>query len=314
MIYDERNLGVMIAPPHHGNLHRQKWFQRGEPCPVAISFGHDPLLFLLSGTPVPPTLSEYDVAGGVKGEPIDVIQGPETGLPLPAHAEIAIEGYWHADHTRPEGPFGEFTGYYASSEHEGPVLEVKRLMHRHDPILLGAPRGHPPDDPTFWQTRMKASAVWEGLIGAGVPDVQGVWCHHPNSNLFTVVSIRQRYAGHARQAGLIATQCAAAGGTGKWTVVVDDDIDPSNIDDVLWAIATRADPERAIEITRYSASTPLESSRRPGQRMHTSRCVIEACRPWEWKDEFPVVAAAKPEYVRQVKEKWGPLLWKGAKE
>ena len=91
--------------------------------------------------------------------------------------------------------------------------------------------------------------------------------------------------------------------------MVDDDIDPSNIDDVLWAISTRADPERAIEVTRYSMSTPLESSRPPGSRVHTSRCVIEACRPWEWKDEFPIVAETKPEYARQVKEKWAGRIW-----
>lgn len=309
MIYDERTLGVLITAAHHGALHRQKWFQRGEPCPAVISFGHDPLLFVLAGTPVPATLSEYDVAGGVKGEPIDIIYGPETGLPIPATAEIAVEGYFHADERKVEGPFGEFTGYYASGEREEPVFKVKRLMHRNDPILLGAPRARPPDDPTFWQTRMKASSIWEGLIAAGVPDVLGVWCHHPNSNLFTVVCIKQRYAGHARQAGLIAQQCSAGGGTGKWTVVVDDDIDPSNIDDVLWAISTRADPERAIEVTRYSMSTPLESSRPPGSRMHTSRCVIEACRPWEWKDEFPIVAETKPEYARQVREKWAGRIF-----
>jgi UbiD family decarboxylase len=210
---------------------------------------------------------------------------------------------------RSEGPFGEFTGYYASSERDEPVLSVKRLMHRNDPILLGSPRGHPPDDPTFWQTRMKASSIWQGLIAAGVPDVKGVWCHHPNSNLFTVVSIEQRYAGHARQAGLISQFCSAAGGTGKWTVVVDEDIDPSNINDVLWAIGTRADPERAIEITRYTASTPLESSKAPDDRLHTSRCIIEACRPWEWRTQFPEVAAVPPEYARRVKDKWGVMLW-----
>jgi UbiD family decarboxylase len=310
MVYDERSLGVLITSNHHGAIQRQKWFERGKPCPVAISFGHDPLLFMLAGTPVPATMSEYDIAGGVKGGPIDVIRGPETGLPIPATAEIALEGYFSLDERRPEGPFGEFTGYYASGVAEEPVLKVTRLMHRHDPILLGSPRGRPPDDPTFWQTRMKASSIWEGLIAAGVPDVQGVWCHHPNSNLFTVVSIKQRYAGHARQAGLIAQLCGAASGAGKWLVVVDEDIDPSSIDDVLWAIGTRADPERAIEINRYTSTTPLESSRPPWDRVHMSRCLIEACRPWEWKDKFPIVAETGPELAKQVKDKWSKLIFR----
>jgi 4-hydroxy-3-polyprenylbenzoate decarboxylase len=258
---------------------------------------------------LPAAPSEYDVAGGVKGAPIDVVLGPDTGLPIPAAAEIAVEGQWIPGEQIPEGPFGEFTGYYAGGERTEPALKVTRLMYRNDPIMLGAPRGRPPDDPTFWQTRMKASSIWDALNNAGVPDVCGVWCHHPNSNLFTVVSIKQRYGGHARQAGLIAQQVPAGGGMGKWTVVVDDDIDPSNMDDVLWAIATRADPERAVEITRYTMNTPLDSANPPGHRMHASRCVIDACRPWEWRDKFPVTADVPAEYAREIRAKWSARLW-----
>jgi UbiD family decarboxylase len=311
MVYDERTLGVQIATIHGGHDHRSKWFARGEPCPVVLCFGQDPLLFMASATPLRPGQNEFEWAGGLRGAPIGVIDGSVTGLPIPAAAEIAVEGFFVADDVRPEGPFGEFTGYYAGGERPQPALHVKRVLHRDDPIILGAPRGRPPDDPTFWQTRQRASTIWAALEAAGVPDVQGVWCHHPNSDLFTVISIKQRYAGHPRQAGLIAQQSAAGLGLGRWTVVVDEDIDPSNIDDVLWAIGTRADPERAIEITRYATTTALDAAKPPGNRIHSSRCVIEACRPWEWRDQFPRVAETSPELAAQIREKWSARIWSG---
>jgi 4-hydroxy-3-polyprenylbenzoate decarboxylase len=259
-----------------------------------------------------PGESELEWIGAIRGEPVEVIEGPLTGLPIPAASEIAIEGFFLPDQRRDEGPFGEFTGYYASSTRPEPVLRVERVMHRDDPILLGAPRGRPPDDPTFWQTRLKAAAIWDQLDAAGVPDVVGVWCHHPNSNLFVVVAIRQRYAGHARQAGLIAQQCAAGVGFGRWVVVVDDDIDPSDIDDVLWAMSTRTDPERSIEITRFSTNTPLDTARPPEDRLFASRCVVDACRPWEWRDRYPVVAQTSPALARKMYEKWASRVWPAA--
>lgn len=310
MVYDERTLGMLISPQHGGHYHRRKWFARGKPCPVVISFGHDPLLFMAAATPLAHGKNELSWAGGIRGEPVDVIEGRLTGLPIPAHSEVAVEGFFLPDDLRPEGPFGEFTGYYASGERPEPAIRVDRLMHRDNPILLGAPRGRPPDDPTFWQTRFKASAIWEGLEAAGVPDVQGVWCHHPNSSFFTVVSIQQRYAGHAKQAGLVAQNCAGGVGFSRWMIVVDEDIDPSNIDDVLWALSTRADPERAIEITRFNVNNPLDTARAPENRIHSTRCVIEACRPWEWRDRFPVVAETKRELVDEVRRKWSDQIWR----
>ena len=310
MVYDGRMLGMLISLQHGGAYHRRKWFARGKPCPAVISFGHDPLLFMAAATPLAHGKNELSWAGGIRGEPVEVIEGALTGLPIPASSEIAVEGFFLPDDQRPEGPFGEFTGYYASGERPEPAFRVDRLMHRNDPILLGAPRGRPPDDPTFWQTRFTASAIWQGLEAAGVPDIQGVWCHHPNSSFFTVISIKQRYAGHARQAGLVAQNCRAGIGFSRWMIVVDEDIDPSNIDDVLWALSTRADPERAIEITRFNLNNSLDTARAPENRIHSSRCVIEACRAWEWKERFPVVAETKRELADEVRRKWSERIWR----
>src|SRR5439155_1221842 len=106
-------LGFYISPGKHGRQHRDKWFARGEKMPVAFVPGGDPLLFLAACTEIPYGVTEYDWAGGVRGTPYRVMPGPVTGLPIPVDAEIVIEGYADGTDKMVEGPFGEWTGYYA---------------------------------------------------------------------------------------------------------------------------------------------------------------------------------------------------------
>jgi len=115
--------------------------------PVAVATGIDPTLYFAStDRSVPWGVSEYDYTGGIKGEPIEVIQGPYTGLPLPAHAEVVIEGECHPGEVIDEGPFGEWMGYYANlglSPVPEPVIRVKAIYHRNDPILTCAIQVYP---------------------------------------------------------------------------------------------------------------------------------------------------------------------------
>src|SRR6202044_3359230 len=110
-VYDGKTVGCQITAGKTGRPHRDKYFERGEPMKVVILCGQDPLLFLLSGAPMP-DVSEYDLAGGLRGEPIDVIRGPYTGFPIPADCEIVLEGEPTPGHLLPEGPFGEWMGHY----------------------------------------------------------------------------------------------------------------------------------------------------------------------------------------------------------
>ena len=129
MLQDERHVLMYISPGRQGYTHREKWFSKGLPLPVAISVGHDPLIFAVASTEQPYGVCEYEIAGGIKGEPIEVIKGPVTGLPIPARAEIVLEGECIAANTTSEGPFGEWTGYYGSGTPEVPVIEVKAVYH-----------------------------------------------------------------------------------------------------------------------------------------------------------------------------------------
>ena len=147
MVQDRNQVNVWISPGKHGRQIREKYFRAGKPCPVLISCGHDPLLFLAGGNELKFGVSEYDYAAGHRGSPYDVVLSELHGLPMPADAEIVLEGEMFAGAVAKEGPFGEFTGYYASSPSEQPVVQVRRVYFRDDPILSVASPMRP--RPTF---------------------------------------------------------------------------------------------------------------------------------------------------------------------
>jgi 4-hydroxy-3-polyprenylbenzoate decarboxylase len=302
MIHDRSTVGFYIAPGRHGRIHRDKAFARGEPFKVAISCGHDPLIFLAGALEVPYGVCEYDFIGGIREKPVEVIEGEFTGLPIPATAELVLEGVCVPGNEKIEGPFGEWTGYYGSSARPEPVVKIANVMHRNDPIILGYTRK--------WRAPLKAALVWDDLEAAGVPDVRGVWYHEAAgaAYLFLVVAIKQRYPGHARQAGLIATECHAAAYLGRYTVVVDDDIDPTNLDEVMWSLCTRSDPVKDIEILRRCWSGPLDPIIHKDDKGFNSRAIIDATRPYEWKESFPPVSRSSRELRERVLGKWGDKL------
>ncbi|MBI2953750.1 MAG: UbiD family decarboxylase [Chloroflexi bacterium] len=312
MVVDKNTLAFHVNPGKHGNLHRRKYFDRGQTCPVAISVGHDPLLFLTSIMTVPHGVSEYDYAGGFKGEPIEVIKGPYTGLPVPARAEIVIEGEAIPEEIL-EGPFGEWNGYYANNGLNPvpePVIKVKSVMHRNDPIMNCTQPGKGTDH-LAGGNGVKSAHIWNQLEKAGISDIQGVWCHEAGGgNLLKVVSLKQRYPGHAKQAALVASQCRAGGYLNRYVVVVDEDIDPANLQDVVWAMCTRSDPEKDIDILRRCWGSNADPMLPPGENVATfnSVAVVDACKPFEWMKDFPPVAGYSPELRAQLVEKWGKLV------
>ncbi len=123
MVYDCNTLGMNISPGKHGRMHRAKYFEKGKPCPVVACFGVDPLLHMIATRPEPYGKCEFDAVGGIKGEPVEVIEGEITGLPIPAYAEIAVDAEILPDQGKEEGPFSEWTGYYASGEKTEPVIK-----------------------------------------------------------------------------------------------------------------------------------------------------------------------------------------------
>jgi UbiD family decarboxylase len=295
----------------HGAIIAKKYWDQGKNCPVAVVNGQDPALFIAGFEYLPAGQSEYAFAGAIKGAPIEIIAGPQSGLPLPAHAEIIFEGHLlpTSQTTLPEGPFGEFTGYYAADARPGPVMEVTATYHRDDPILLGSPPMKPPR--FHFGVPFRAATIWQNLEAGGVTDVVGAWQHV--SQLMTVVAIRQRYDGHAKRAGLIA---AAHSYMARVIVVVDDDIDPSNLADVMWAVTTRCEPSEQVDIVRNAWSSALDPRISPDDKARGitahSKLILEACRPFAWIDKFPPASALALDEAREIETKWSGVLRGGA--
>ncbi len=309
MIHDKNHTGLYISPGKGGRIHRDKYFARGEDMPSVVVLGADPYLFLASCLEIRPGLSELDWVGGMRGEPLACIRGKHTDLPIPANAEIAIEGFLKHDEKRLEGPFGEWTGYYASAERQEPVFEIKAIYHRNNPILLGVPPEKPPYEAHRFRQYLRSANLRRELRLAGVPDVVGAWCHGVGGcRLLNVVAIKQRYPGHARQAGHVAAMCRTGAYLGRIVIVVDEDIDVSDLNEVMWAVCTRSDPERSFDIIHRAWSGPLDPAIRPDLKGHNSRIIIDACRPFEWRDQFPPAIGPSPEEKRITRERWSWIL------
>jgi len=278
-----------------------------------VNCGGDPMTFLMASSEVPYGVSEYEIVGGVRGKPVEVIKAPVTGLPIPANAEIVLEGFVEPDNERIEGPFGEWTGYYASDLRPEPVLDIKAVYYRNNPILLGCVPQRPPDEICRYRAVVRSALLRENIEKAGVPGVTAAWAHEVgNARLLLAVAVNQRYPGHAKQAGHIAAMCHVGAYCGRYVVVVDDDIDVSNLEELVWAMLTRSDPASSIDIIRNAWSTPLDPRIEPERKavgdLTNSRAVIDACRPWHWRDKFPKVNVPTPEERRMAQEKFGHLF------
>ncbi len=310
MVHDETTVGIYISPGKQGRLIREKYWDQGKPCPVVVSVGQDPLLTALGGIEIPHGTSEYEVAGGIRGEGTDVIMSDLTGLPVPARAEIVLEGFLYPDDMREEGPFGEWTGYYAGGRAPAPVMRVERIRHRHDPIILGALTGRSPTDAAYYRGFLRAAMIWDQVEGAGIPGIKGVWVHEASgARLWVTLAVEQMFAGHAQQAGLIASQCHAGAYANRFVVVVDDEIDPTNSNDVIWAMCTRMNPRTDMNVIHNAWSTPLDPMAYPEDNpRYNSRVVIDACKPFLRKDTFPHTVEPSAELQAQLIDARGEKL------
>jgi 4-hydroxy-3-polyprenylbenzoate decarboxylase len=236
------------------------------------------------------------------------VRGKHTGLPIPATAEIAIEGWIDPVERHDEGPYGEWMGYYASGEGRTPVIRVSAIYHRNDPILLGCPQGKPPHEDNRFGAYVRSIQLETELRAAGVPGVTAAWCPpEAAERLLAIVSIEQAYPGHATQALIVASQCSAIAYINKMVVVVDSDVDIRSLPDVWWAITTRTDPARDTKLIPRGWSGPLDPAIHPDERGFNSRLLVDATRPWEWKDRFadPVTSS---ERSRATQHDWGWIL------
>ncbi len=301
---DEKTLGTQFIKGKHSDIMLNKYRERKQPMPVVAVVGADPLLFLMGAARLPAFESEYDFAGAIRGEPIEIVKGETVDLPIPATAEIVVEGEVDPDALRPEGPFGEYTGYYSGVGATGRnFIKVSCVTYRNNPIFWATTVGRPVTDTHMTMALTYGATLWQELVTMRIPGIQAVYCPPEGAGRFlAIISVKQMYPGHAAQVGTaaISTEMGAYGL--KTVIVVDHDIDPWDLPRVLWALSFRFQPSRA-EFIKRGRSTPLDPSLPIDARDITSRIIIDATIPFEWKEK-PIPIELDPDMAAKVKKKW----------
>ncbi|MEI9478354.1 MAG: UbiD family decarboxylase [Deltaproteobacteria bacterium] len=309
MILDKKNLGCLVPGYKHIGMHWAKWRDLGKPMPVAIAVGLDPYLLIASVTGIPAQLDEYDVAGAIKGSPIEVVKADTCDLLVPARAEIIIEGEMPVDKFWPEeGPFGEFTGFMGEKRFNSHYIDIKKVTHRKNPYFQGTYEGRPPNESSVLRSVGRSNALYEHLLRSGCPGVKDV-CVTPSGSagLHAVVSIKKSFPGHAR--------CAMALTWGysvlfcKHVVVVDDDIDVWDPNMVEWAISTRVQAGRDVTIVTGGHSTTLDPSQIPSKRVWSDWLGIDATNPvdeyrWDGQPMPPYADTFPKDLVKRIRGNW----------
>ncbi|MEU3655237.1 UbiD family decarboxylase [Streptomyces sp. NPDC032161] len=304
-------LSLWMLGNRHARAIAEKYWARGRSCPIAVVVGQDPILSTAAAIAAPSGMSEYDLAGGLRGKGVEVLYPEGSELPVPAHAEIVIEGELPPveEESVLEGPFGEWTGYYTHSGQET-VVRVKRILHRDDPIILGAPPMLPTVPAGDQAVPLySASVTWDHLEASGVQNVKGVWAYA--RQLLMVVSIEQTGAGDAMHALLAAAGRKRTGGMERYFVVVDEDIDVTDINHVLWAMFTRVDPSESIQVLRAptTAIDPrLSPERREAGDLSMGIVLIDATKPFAWKDRYPAANRFDDAAREELRRRWEGVL------
>jgi len=302
-----RNQTIMRWLRHRGGAqHHARWAkEKREPLPVAVALGADPGIILAAVTPIPETLSEYQFAGLLRGERVELADAVSQPLKVPAEAEIVLEGEVSLEDYRDEGPYGDHTGYYNAVE-KFPVFTVTALTMRREPIYLSTYTGRPPDEPSVLGEAL--NEVFIPLIRQQFPEIVDFWLPPEGcSYRIAVVSMKKAYPGHAKRVMMAVWSYLRQFMYTKWVIVVDDDIDARNWKDVMWAIATRMDPARDITVIENTPIDYLDFAA-PESGLG-SKIGLDATNKWppETKREWGRKIRMSDDVIRTVSEKWPRL-------
>ncbi|MFB7596362.1 UbiD family decarboxylase [Streptomyces sp. NPDC056160] len=249
MLHDRRTLVGPAMPQQHVGMIREAWRERGQHTPWAMVLGAPPAALAAAGMPLPAHVDEDGYVGALTGRPVEVVRTETNGLHVPANAEIVLEGYLSSDETADEGPMGEYHGYSFPDGRKQPVFHVEAVTYRDDPILPVCAAGVPPEENhTIWGTMIAAAAL-DALRAAGLP-VTLAWCPYEAATCWLAVSVdraRRVRLGLERAELIRAIADVLFASHAGWLVpkviVVDDDIDVTDIRQLVWALATRGHPD-----------------------------------------------------------------------
>jgi 4-hydroxy-3-polyprenylbenzoate decarboxylase len=302
MIVGPTKMAGIVAPLQHIGMIWSMWKDQGKPMPFALALGGEPFLPYVSGMPLAVWEDEGAYVGGYFGEPIDVVRCETVPLEVPATSEIVIEGFLSNTETALEGPMGEYAGYITRGEGTPkPVYNVTAMTFRNDAILPISVAGEPVEENhTAWGIPNAAEIVYE-LRKAGLP-VASAWAPFETTNNWFVIAMQRDWRRRTqlsndrlcRRIGELLFASKAGSGTPKY-LVVNDDIDITNIREVVWAFATRNPPgERGETIFKQADNQPLVPYFQPGEKavMRGTKVIYSCLPPDEWGNTIPMSRAS----------------------
>ncbi|MCD6515772.1 MAG: UbiD family decarboxylase [Candidatus Odinarchaeota archaeon] len=274
-----RKIGFHIDPWRDIGIWYEKAESRNEPLEVAIVIGVDPAIELAAAAKIP--YDEIELAGALRGKPIEMVRCETVDIMVPAHAEIVIEGKILPKVREDEGPFAEFTGYYGVG-HGHPVVEVSAITMRKSPIyrtIVGASMEH-----LILGNVVSREPVLYKLVKQVDPNVKAVHIPPYSAGFHAIISVKKKIEGLQRNVILAALTSHI---NIKHVIVVDDDVDIFDPKDVLWAIATRVQADKDIFIIPGAFGHPLDRTSKNGV---TAKMGIDATKPLDRASEFERVS------------------------
>jgi UbiD family decarboxylase len=301
-VHGPRLLGVSIPPFRHLRLHEAQADPEASRFPVAIAVGVDPAVYLAAVAAVPLGVDELALAGALRGAPVELVRCETIPLEVPASAEIVLECEMLRGELKEEGPFGEFTGYYCSPVPR-PVLEVKAITYRNNLLYQAIYIGKPPNESVESHLVMNEADI---MAEVGLPGLRAIHLSMGGSGFFNAVaSIDKRFEGYGKMMAMAILGTWAGRGI-KTLIIVDSDVAPDNPTEVEWALATRVQPDRDVEILKHMTGAILDPSLPKQERekgtARTSKMIIDATRFDAAEYEKPVLP--QPQVYERVRREW----------
>jgi 4-hydroxybenzoate decarboxylase len=232
-------LALQSVPMHDIAQHLRRAEEKGEDLPIAIAVGNDPVIPIVASTPMKYDENEYELAGALRGAPAPIAEAPLTGLPVPWGSEVVIEGVIEGREREIEGPFGEFTGHYSGGRSLA-VIRIDRISYRTDPVFEHLYLGMPWTEIDYLMAANTCAPLYEQLK-ADFPEVQAVNATYTHG-LVVIVSTKKRYGGFAKAVGMRVLTTPHGLGYAATVIVVDEDVNPFDLPQVMWALSTKMNP------------------------------------------------------------------------
>lgn len=282
MIHDKQHTGVGFLPFSQMGYHYAQRERVGKPLEIAVVIGADETVPAVAGTGFPPGVDEFTMAGALREEPLDLVKCETVDLEVPANAELILEGLLLPHERKPEGPFGEHTGYHGGGVRMRPIFQVTAVTHRHNPIFRGCLLGKPITEDHILYDIGVSSVALRMFETHGPEGVTAVHCPPEGDSISSaVIQMKPHYIGHSRNVGRTMLS-SSVGKYTKYVILVDEDIDPFDLGQVWWAMITRTQGGRDIEVLRFGTTSRSDPSVPRDQAEFTDKVIIDATKKLDY--------------------------------